>query len=201
MDMNTSRACNHIHFAQMREDCVKPVGHFGLSVVGFGGRWWVSDVKWPIGRNALTTTNHHHPSVVAFPRKFQTLSAAMREYQQQQQQQLAGDGAGGGGGGGAEDRGRAQPETDAAQLTDVKRQLAKYKKYAKELKKTKENLLNTIQVGTATVIFHLLLVNVRYLAIWRQIRQFVIEQNPSLNSTRDYPICKTDWARIRQWSS
>ncbi|XP_043194566.1 eukaryotic translation initiation factor 3 subunit A-like isoform X2 [Amphibalanus amphitrite] len=68
-------------------------------------------------------------------RKFQSLSAAMRDYQQQRQTI---DGAGG------DDRLRRTTETDT-ELAELKRQLAKYKKYAKELKKTKENLLNTIQ--------------------------------------------------------
>ncbi|XP_037072219.1 uncharacterized protein LOC119093368 [Pollicipes pollicipes] len=49
------------------------------------------------------------------------------------------------------DAGQAQPDGDAAaevrsaELADVRHQLAKYKKYAKELKKTKENLLSTVQ--------------------------------------------------------
>ena len=64
----------------------------------------------------------------------------MREYQQQAAGRLStGDGGGDSAGGQTE-------------LTDLKHQLAKYKKYAKELRKTKENLLNTIQVGRNTVM-------------------------------------------------
>ena len=38
------------------------------------------------------------------------------------------------------------------------------------------------------------------ITIRRHIRQFVIEQNNSINSIRDWPMCKTDWTPVCQWS-
>ena len=38
------------------------------------------------------------------------------------------------------------------------------------------------------------------ITIRRHIRQFVIEQNNAINFIRDWPLCKTHWTPVRQWS-